>query len=429
MEAVTPPSSPSANAEAHILLFYLYVDIPSASLVSLQSSLHLLCASLSLLGRIRLSCEGINGSVCGSSISIAAFTAAMASDPALAPFFSSIRYKHSTSSPPNPYPFTSLSIQLTDEVTSSGPMFTFAPSLYPTPHLSPSAFHQRLLHPPPHQLVLDVRNSYECAIGRFSTAVDPRIRSFAQLSVWVEQNVERLRGRPVLLYCTGGVRCEKAAAFMRAQGVEDVAQLDGGVHEYLDEFGGQGLFEGRMTVFDRRGAVEGGQTSVGRCVGCGGEWDRHSQERRCRLCRCLVLTCDGCVEGSGPILCEEHLLMDGEEEQAERFLARFGVEELEGMRAVVERCEEWVEERRKGHPKRHRQRSRQLRLQRERIERELTARRGRTEAEASAAISDAEAEWDGQWTRGQRSAWKVEKPSPSAADAGLLPYMPLLNSR
>ena len=436
--AASPPDCPStlspSSPEVHILLFYDYVDIPYASLPSLQSSIHLLCTSLSLLGRIRLSPEGINGSVCGSAASTSAFTSSMASDPALSPYCSSIRYKRSTSTPPTPHPFTSLSIQLTDEVTSSGPMSTFAPSLHPTPHLSPAAFHDLLLHPHPDQLLIDVRNSYEVAIGCFPTALDPRIRSFAQLGLWVEQNVDRLRGRRVLMYCTGGVRCEKAAAFMQAQGVEDVQQLDGGIHEYLAEFGDQGLFEGKMTVFDRRGAVEGGQTVVGRCVACGEQWERHSEERRCRQCRCLVLTCEDCMEAGVPVLCEEHLLMvDGEEEQVERFLQRFGVEELERMREVVARCEEWVSDRRKGHPKRHRKRHQQLRLQRERLERALAMRQKAVDAEVSSLSTEADVEWDG--TRRQEGdgvedgVVREKERRAGADDAVFLPYMPLLNSR
>ena len=398
----------------HVILYYLYVDILPSTLASLHDDLHSLCTSLSLFGRIRLSPEGINGSNSGSSSSISAFiTGLTSSSPTLSPLFSAIRFKHSSSPSFSPPPFTTLTLLLTSELTSTGPMSTFHPALHPTPHLSPSAFHQRLLHPSPQQLLLDVRNHYESSLGRFRGAYDPRIRSFAQLGVWVEQNAEQLRGRSVLMYCTGGVRCEKAAAFLKAQGVDDVCQLEGGVHEYLREYGREGLFDGRLLVYDARGAMDGGRGVVGRCVGCGQAWERQSDDRRCRLCRCLVLTCDDCASSSsaGDILCEEHLVMDATHERAAVFLGRLAGEQLEEMRELVRRCELWADERRgEGRSRRHRNRSRQLRLQRERIDSEVARRRQTSSA------------GEGE-TRENEEMQRHRSEAPPA----LLPYMPLLN--
>ena len=219
------------------------------------------------------------------------------------------------------------------------------------------------------------------------------------------------------------MRCEKAGAYLRAHGVEDVSQLDEGIHGYLTEMGEEGVYEGRMTVFDGRGAMEGGRGVVGRCVGCGQPTDRHWEERRCRRCRCLVLTCDGCAEEgvSEGILCEEHLVMEGDEVQVRKVLGRLSREELEAMVAVVRRCEDWVEEVRKDHPKRHRNRSRQLQKQRERLEREV--------AERKRAVIDGDEEERVRGTTLQ--VWKEKQQRvtlPGDSAEVLLPYMPLLNS-
>ena len=441
------------DADVVVILYYLYVDIPSAELTHVQSELHALCTSLSLLGRIRLASEGINGSNSGSASAIAAFIEAMSTtSPTLSPYFATIRYKHSTCPASAPPPFSSLAINLTAELTSTGSMCSYHPRAHPTAHLSPAEFHARLLRPPPGQLVVDVRNYYESTIGRFPCAHDPRIRSFSQLSTWVEQNLPTLRGRSVLLYCTGGVRCEKAAAYMKARGVDDVAQLDGGIHAYLAAFHTEGLFEGRMTVFDARGAVDGGRQTVGRCVTCAALWDRHCEERRCALCRCLVLTCDGCAEAAdGPLLCEEHILMDDAHGRAAAFLVRFSLHELEDMRRVLELCELWANDKRQGKSRRHRNRRRQLQLQRRRIDQEIAARGVPTKSEHDAEAqrihggSDEEDEQLQQFDGvspifpsetaadvhncKKRTRREVEeKRRALAREDTLLPYMPALNS-
>ena len=83
-------------------------------------------------------------------------------------------------------------------------MRCYSPHAHPIPHLTARAFHQRLLHPPPHHILLDVRNAYEVSIGHFPSAQHPHIRSFAQFAVWTQQNAGALQGKAVTMYCTGG---------------------------------------------------------------------------------------------------------------------------------------------------------------------------------------------------------------------------------
>lgn len=109
----------------------------------------------------------------------------------------------------------------------------------------------------------------------------------------------------MLLYCTGGVRCETASALLVAQGgARSVAQLHGGIHRFLERFpDGGGQFDGKNLVFDARLAIEAvGSPVVGRCVVCEGEWDCYRRETRCGRCRIRVLICsDGCGERFGGV--------------------------------------------------------------------------------------------------------------------------------
>ena len=110
------------------------------------------------------------------------------------------------------------------------------------------------------------------------------------------------RNRRVLMYCTGGVRCERASACLRAQGVPNVAQLSGGIHAYLEAFPDGGLFVGKNFVYDPRRAVPAQVPRrdrecdvVGRCLVCAAPWDDYAAESRCRHCRVLVLVCAACL--------------------------------------------------------------------------------------------------------------------------------------
>jgi hypothetical protein len=109
------------------------------------------------------------------------------------------------------------------------------------------------------------------------------------------------------MYCTGGIRCEKASAYVRSRGVEDVSQLAGGIHRYLEEFEDGGHFKGKNFVFDQRVAVgPAGAAVVGRCLGCAAPYDELSGGRVCTVCRVLVLVCPGCAAALQQYHCEAH---------------------------------------------------------------------------------------------------------------------------
>jgi len=157
-------------------------------------------------------------------------------------------------------------------------------------------------------VVIDVRNYYETRIGRFQlkeddsnvvSVIDPKTRQFSDFAKFVDSNVEDFLGKKVLMYCTGGVRCERASAYMKSKGVDDVSQLSGGIHAYQESYpGNNSLFHGKNFVFDPRISVpsEGsaGDEIVGTCTVCLNPYDDYSRQIRCNKCRVLLLLCDSC---------------------------------------------------------------------------------------------------------------------------------------
>ncbi|GMI09465.1 hypothetical protein TrLO_g1266 [Triparma laevis f. longispina] len=165
--------------------------------------------------------------------------------------------------------------------------------------LSPSDFHEMLQKPG--SIILDVRNGYESNIGHFLSPANPTYllgtRKFS------DTVLEEIPKKPVMAYCTGGVRCEALSRSYEGQN-QDLYLLDGGICKYMEEFGGEGFFRGKNFTFDRRRYEPGGRGVVGRCLYCEVNTDQYDKgekvgdhEIRCRKCRVLCLVCDGCLEG------------------------------------------------------------------------------------------------------------------------------------
>lgn len=151
-------------------------------------------------------------------------------------------------------------------------------------------------------VLLDVRNIYETRVGRFFPPqgvdfLDPKVRQYSDLPGWIDSNAEQLHNKCVLMYCTGGVRCEMASAYLKkkGKGFENVYQLTGGIQRYLEAFPDGGYFKGKNFVFDHRMAVASSCTEViGSCMNCGISFDDYSFRSRCSHCRMLVLICSSC---------------------------------------------------------------------------------------------------------------------------------------
>uniref|UniRef100_A0A286XFX4 Thiosulfate sulfurtransferase/rhodanese-like domain-containing protein 2 n=2 Tax=Cavia porcellus TaxID=10141 RepID=A0A286XFX4_CAVPO len=175
-------------------------------------------------------------------------------------------------------------------------------------HLTPGEFHkevENLLSQAGQEqsdtILLDCRNFYESKIGRFQGCLAPDIRKFSYFPSYVDKNLELFREKRVLMYCTGGIRCERGSAYLKAKGVcKEVFQLKGGIHKYLEEFP-DGFYKGKLFVFDERYALSYNSNVVSACSYCGAQWDQY---KLCSTpqCRQLVLTCPAC-QGQGSTAC------------------------------------------------------------------------------------------------------------------------------
>jgi UPF0176 protein len=145
-------------------------------------------------------------------------------------------------------------------------------------HLKPKDFYEKLQQED--VIVIDGRNYYEYDIGHFRGAIRPEVESSRDFPEWIRENLSQYKDRPILTYCTGGIRCEKLSGFLLKEGFKDVSQLDGGIVTYGKDPEVQGkLFDGKCYVFDERISVPVNHTDediiVGRCYHCGKPEDRY----------------------------------------------------------------------------------------------------------------------------------------------------------
>ena len=206
--------------------------------------------------------------------------------------------------------------------------------------MSPEEFHDAIQNNE-NVVLIDVRNTFECSIGHFinphtgKAAMNPQMVSFSAFdSTFCSRKAAELRDKKVLMYCTGGIRCEKASAMLRKRGVHDVSQLEGGIHRYMETFGAdEGFFKGKNFVFDQRVALDSIASHskscvtvvVGTCIECSGPFEEISGSRLCTVCRDLVLVCPPCQTNLREYHCSRHA---GWKRCYYTFLEVFSIDEL-----------------------------------------------------------------------------------------------------
>ena len=217
--------------------------------VSLREPLIRFCLAHDIKGTLLLAKEGINGTVAGSEMAIAALIARLEEIPGLA----GMDVKYSTAPK---MPFHRMKVRLKKEIVTMG-VGGIDPACGAGTYVEPAEWNALISDP--RTVVIDTRNDYEVAIGTFRNAVDPGTRSFRDFPEWVARHGQELQGRKVAVFCTGGIRCEKATAYMRSLGLEEVYHLKGGILKYLEEVPAkQSLWEGECFVFDERVSVTHG---------------------------------------------------------------------------------------------------------------------------------------------------------------------------
>jgi UPF0176 protein len=244
----------------HVAAFYKFVAI--ADPVELRQELRTFCSANGTVGTILVAPEGINGTVAGSADQIANLLAHLRTDAR----FADLTAKHSEA-PSQPFP--RMRVRLKREIVTFG-----VPEANPTVRsgtpVDPHAWDALIADPD--VLLIDARNSYEIVMGTFPGAIDPLTRYFGQLPARLDELVDQKRPTKVAMFCTGGIRCEKASAYVLGLGVDHVYQLKGGILKYLEDVPpNQSQWQGECYVFDHRVAVTHGVTpgTFKMCYGCG----------------------------------------------------------------------------------------------------------------------------------------------------------------
>jgi len=240
----------------------LYRFTPLTDLPSLRAELVAAFAALGICGTLLLAQEGINGTLAGSEASVAAMLDILKSKTGLAR--EEVKFSHADDKP-----FLRLKIRLKKElITFKQPAAD--PNIRVGTYVEPEAWNALL--DDPDVLVLDTRNTYETMIGTFQKAVDPKIDCFTEFADFVRRNLDPNKQKKIAMFCTGGIRCEKASAFMLAEGFPEVYHLKGGILKYLEDVKPENSkWNGECYVFDRRMAVGHGLTTgrYAMCFNCG----------------------------------------------------------------------------------------------------------------------------------------------------------------
>ena len=229
-----------------VVSFYRFLDLedPQGLKLSLQS----LCDEKGLLGTILLAEEGVNGTLAGSREAVEAVLAWLSDTLALEEPIEA-RWTEAAGAP-----FRRMRVRLKKEIVTLG-----RPEIRPQRstgrHVSPDEWNEIIENP--ETLVIDTRNHYEIEVGTFPNAVDPGTDSFRQFPEFAEQLAEVDKDRPLAMFCTGGIRCEKATALMLELGFREVCQLRGGILNYLEQIAEEDQrWNGECFVFDSRVAVD-----------------------------------------------------------------------------------------------------------------------------------------------------------------------------
>lgn len=241
----------------------LYHFTPISDCAALRAQLQAAFAPLGLCGTLLIAPEGINGTLAAPG---AAAISAMLATLAQATGLPIAEVKHAVAASK---PFNKLKLRLKREIiTFNQPQAN--PNRLAGTYVAPQDWNKLIADPD--VTVLDTRNLYETAIGTFAGAVDPQIAQFTEFADFVRARLDPAKNKKIAMFCTGGIRCEKASAFMRAEGFAEVYHLKGGILKYLEEVPpSESRWEGACYVFDKRVAVEHGlkPAAFSMCFCCG----------------------------------------------------------------------------------------------------------------------------------------------------------------
>lgn len=285
-----------------ILLFYKYVHIEDHEQFAKQ---HLkFCKELGVKGRILVAEEGINGTLSGTEEQTEIYMEAMHKDPR----FSDLWFKIDES---ESHAFKKIFVRPKKELVTWRLEEPIDPNQLTGKHLSPQEWYEAMQDED--VVIIDGRNDYEFEIGHFRGAIRPGVESSREFPEWVRNNLNEYKDKKILMYCTGGVRCEVLSGIFLKEGFKDVSQLEGGIVTYGKDPVTQGrLWDGKCYVFDERISVPINRTEedvvIGKCYHCGKVEDRYVNCAN-PFCNKQHICCTECEvehKRSCSTECEEH---------------------------------------------------------------------------------------------------------------------------
>ncbi|MFA5003747.1 MAG: rhodanese-related sulfurtransferase [Candidatus Saccharimonadales bacterium] len=276
-----------------ILLYYKFAPITDPEAVKFWQ--RALCEKLNLKGRILISKHGINGTVGGDIKALKTYVRETKAFPA----FKGTEFKWSEAKRDH---FPRLQVKVRPEIVAFGASDELQVDengvVGGGKHLKPEEVNKLVEDKGDEVVFFDGRNAYEAKVGRFKNAVVPDTRTSKDFIRELESGkYDRLKDKPVVTYCTGGIRCEILSSLMKNRGFKDVYQIDGGIVKYGEKFGDDGLWEGSLYIFDDRMGLEFSDHAkvIGQCIHCQG---KTSNYENCALPSCneLVLICKTCKQ-------------------------------------------------------------------------------------------------------------------------------------
>ena len=271
----------------NVLLYYKYINISNPEQYAAEHQEF--CKSLNLKGRIIIASEGINGTCSGTIENTQQYIDYMHSDSR----FSDMEFK---SDKTDGHVFKKMHVRQKKELVTFRHSEDIDPNKISGRHLSPKEFFRKINEND--VVILDGRTDYEYDLGHFRNAVRPDVKSFREFPAWLRKNFKHYKDKPVLTYCTGGVRCEKLSGLLLNEGFKEVYQLEGGIVNYSQDAEVKGkMFEGKCYVFDERISISVNFAEeykiTGKCLHCGKPTDRyvncanldcHTQHFECEEC-------------------------------------------------------------------------------------------------------------------------------------------------
>jgi len=300
------------------LSFYQYANIENPK--KFRDNLYVMLDKVGVLGRIYIATEGINGQLSVPEKNFEAFKTSLYR----IDFLNGIRLNIAIED--DGKSFFKLKIKVRNKIVADGLDDASFDVTKRGKHLKAEAFNE--LTDNPETIVVDMRNHYESEVGYFENAIRPDVETFREALPLVEEMLEDKKDKPIVMYCTGGIRCEKASAYYLHKGFKEVYMVDGGIIDYAREVNEKGLknkYIGKNFVFDDRMGERISEEVVAKCHQCGAACDAHINCAN-DACHILFIQCEKCAEKYDKCCskkCSDFIKLPEEEQQMLKLTTEF----------------------------------------------------------------------------------------------------------